>query len=108
MKKLVIVFVGGFVFTGVPTLASSPDAWSEYYQKVTTSCLKASNLSNSQPMGKIISFSEIGYEALLVQGQYPQPHMNNQVGQMLCLFNQKTGQASVMDANQIMENPSQE
>ncbi|HEY9769889.1 MAG TPA: hypothetical protein V6C71_15575 [Coleofasciculaceae cyanobacterium] len=88
MKRLFIVMVGSFVFSGVPTLASSPDAWSEYYQKVTKSCLKASKLSNSQLRGKIISFSDIGYEALLVQGQYPQPHMNNQVGQMLCLFNQ--------------------
>jgi hypothetical protein len=39
----------------------------------------------------------VGYDALVVSGTYPQPHMKNQPGKMLCLFNKKTRKASVSE-----------
>lgn len=106
MKRLLSILVGSLLFAGCTALASSPDAWKQHRQEVIKSCLKVSGLRNPQPVGDIITFSdEVGYDALLVRGRYPQPHMNNQVGQSLCLFNRKTRQAYTTEANQQM-NPA--
>lgn len=99
-QGLVAVIVGGSLFTAIAVKASSPDAWKQHYQEVTASCLKVSGLRNAKPVGKIIGFGDnVGYDALLVRGNYPQPHMNNQVGQSLCLFNRRTRQAYTSEAN---------
>lgn len=81
--------------------ASTPDAVRQHQQEVTNRCLQISGLRNPQSIGNIIIFGDdIGYDALMVRGNYPQPHMNNQVGQVLCLFNRGTRQAYVSDASQ--------
>ena len=47
-------------------------------------------------MGKIISFGDdVGYDSLIIKGRYPQPHMNNKMTQVLCLFNRKTRKAYI-------------
>ena len=42
-----------------------------------------------------------GLTALLVSGRYPQPHMKNRPGQVLCLFDRKNREAFVTDADQL-------
>ncbi|NJP12502.1 MAG: hypothetical protein HC866_26055 [Leptolyngbyaceae cyanobacterium RU_5_1] len=81
--------------------ASSPDAIKKHQQEVLNRCLKASGLKDPKPVGTIIIFgNDVGYDALMVRGNYPQSHMNNQMGQSLCLFNRRTRQAYVSDASQ--------
>jgi hypothetical protein len=106
-KSLLILAMGGVLLTAVAVKASSPDAWEQHYQEVTANCLKVSGLQNAEPAGEIISYSDdAGYDALLVRGNYPQPHMNNQVGQVLCLFNRQTRQAFATDADRLQQSPS--
>lgn len=99
-KGLFALMIGGLLVTAIAVKASSPDAWKQHYQEVNASCLKVSNFRNAKPVGEIVSFSDdVGYDALLIQGNYPQPHMNNQVGKALCLFNRKTRRAYTSEVN---------
>jgi hypothetical protein len=89
------------LLTAPPTEASSPDVIEQHQQEVMNHCLEISNLRNPQPMGSIITFGDdVGYDALMVRGHYPQPHMSNQVGRSLCLFNRRTRHAYTSDASQ--------
>lgn len=104
MKRLLTMIAGSLLFVGCQARASSPDAWEQHYQEVKARCLKVSGLRNPQPVGDIITFPDkVGYDALLVRGRYPQPHMNNQVGQSLCLFNRRTREAYTSEANQLVK-----
>jgi hypothetical protein len=38
---------------------------------------------------------------VLLQGRYPQKHMNNRKGRELCLYERKTGQVSVTEWDSI-------
>jgi hypothetical protein len=68
-------------------IASSPDAMAQHQKEVIFTCLAASGFRNARPIGEIIVFGDdVGYDALRVRGNYPQIHMNNQAGKVLCLF----------------------
>lgn len=96
------ILIGGLLLTAITVNASSPDAWKQHQQEVTAKCLTASGLRNAKPAGQIVGFSDdVGYDAMLIQGNYPQPHMNNQVGRSLCLFNRKTRQVHHSEADQF-------
>jgi hypothetical protein len=82
--------------------ASSPDAWAAYDKAVLGSCIKASGLKNSAPVGKAAQFDDrVGYTALLLQGQYPQKHMKGALGTELCLYNKKSKAAYVTEWDSI-------
>ena len=95
-----------FVFSAVNctpmAMASSPAAWSAHDREVAESCSKASGLKNAVATGKPIVFDDrVGVTALLVSGRYPQPHMKNQLGRVLCLFDRKSREATVSPADQL-------
>jgi hypothetical protein len=106
---LIALAVGAIgVSTAMKTLltntakASSPDAIEQHQREVLNQCLQISGLRNPQPVGSIIIFGDdVGYDALMVRGNYPQPHINNRMGQSLCLFNRRTRQAYSSDASQL-------
>ncbi|MFW9267725.1 hypothetical protein J3P80_04585 [Pseudomonas sp. D2-30] len=82
--------------------ASSSDAWAAYDKKVLASCVKASGLKNAEPVGTAAQFDDrVGYTALLLQGQYPQKHMNGATGTELCLYRKKTKTAVVTEWDSI-------
>lgn len=106
LKSLLALTVGGLLVAAIAVKASSPDAWKQHYQEVTTKCLNVSGLQNAETAGEIISYGDdVGYDALLVRGNYRQPQMNNQVGQVLCLFNRQTRQAVASDAERLQQSP---
>ncbi|MGV0028803.1 hypothetical protein [Phormidesmis priestleyi] len=79
-------------------IASSPAAWAQHKKEVIATCLKTSGFRNAKPVGEIVTFNdEIGYDALQVQGNYPEPHMNNQAGKVLCLFDRRTRKAQTQE-----------
>jgi hypothetical protein len=83
--------------------ASTPEAWSAYDQEVLKACVAASSLRDARPAGTRVDFDDrIGYSALLIVGHYPQPHMRNQPGRELCLFDRRTRTASVSDADRLI------
>ena len=100
MKKLFCIIFGSVLLTLNTAEASTPDAWEEHYKRVISSCTKASNLLNAQGVGKVILIDD--YSALLVSGKYPQPHMKNKIGYMLCLYNRETNKVSVSEANEMV------
>jgi hypothetical protein len=84
-------------------LASTPQAWSAYDSEVLKACVAASSLKDAHAAGRRVDFDDaIGYSALLLAGNYPQPHMHNQPGRELCLFDRRTRTATVSDADAIL------
>jgi hypothetical protein len=85
-------------------LASTPQAWSAYDAEVLKACVAASSLKGAHAAGRRVDFDDaIGYSALLLAGAYPQPHMKNQPGRELCLFDRRTRSATVSEADAILE-----
>ncbi|WP_411885517.1 hypothetical protein [Polaromonas sp. YR568] len=82
--------------------ASSPAAWSAHDKEVAAACVKASGLKDAKPAGQPMAYDDgVGMTALLVAGHYPQPHMKNRAGRVLCLFDRKKREAVVTEADQI-------
>jgi hypothetical protein len=44
----------------------------------------------------------VGYTAMIIQGHYPQPHMKNQRGRVLCLFEKRSRTAYISSADAII------
>ena|SRR5882672_2186361 len=85
------------------TYATSPDAWAAYYKEVTSLCIKASGLRNARPAGDPVDFEDrVGYTAMVIRGDYPQPHMKNQHGRVLCLFEKRSRTPYISPADTII------
>ncbi|MCA3667757.1 MAG: hypothetical protein INF10_01310, partial [Methylobacterium sp.] len=77
-----------FVASAIPAFASSPDAWEELWKKSEAACLQASSLKQAK------SNVVLDFEAVVVRvvnGRFPQPHMNNAATTVYCLYDKKTG-----------------
>ncbi|MBX8610284.1 hypothetical protein OH708_04215 [Pseudomonas capsici] len=101
MKSLIALPIILWAMVGQAS-AATPQAWNALDKAMLDSCLKASQLKDSKPVGSNALFDDrIGYSALLLQGRYPQKHMNNRKGTELCLYNRKSRQASVTEWDSI-------
>lgn len=87
---------------GGPAQASSPQAWSAYDRQVRTACVAASGLAAVRVKGQRVDLPGLGLSALLLEGTYPQPHMGGQKGLELCLVEQRSGRASVAEADRLI------
>jgi hypothetical protein len=84
-------------------VASTPQAWSAYDAEVLKACAAASSLRNPHAAGQRVDFDDAtGYSALLLAGTYPQPHMKNQPGRELCLFDRRTRTAVITEADGLV------
>lgn len=82
--------------------ASSEAAWQQNTQTRQQACLKASGLKAVKVVGKPIQYDDsVGYDAVLLEGRYPQKHMKNQVGRELCLYQRASGKAVVSEADHL-------
>ncbi len=87
-----------------PAWASTAEAWQAHDAMVRAACLKASGLRQVRAVGQVLPFDdEVGYSALLLQGRYPQPHMQGRQGRELCLYRRATGKASVSEADALLK-----
>lgn len=85
-------------------LATAPDASAAYDKEVVSSCVQASGLRNARPAGEAADFDDrIGYTALVIQGRYPQPHMKNRSGRVLCLFEKRSKTPYVAPADAMIQ-----
>jgi len=99
MTKLFIFSIIILLLVNVSGYASSPEAWAEHDRKVREMCIKASGFREAKAEGDITLFpDEVGYSALLIRGSYPQLHMKNREGLVLCVFNRSTDKAYVTEA----------
>ena len=79
---------------------TTPDAWAAHEKEVVSACAAASNLRHAKPGGKLIDFDDrVGFTAVVIAGRYPQPHMKNKRGRVLCLFDKRTRTPYVSDAD---------
>jgi hypothetical protein len=91
--------------SGAP--AATPEAWSAYEQEVVKTGVAASSLRHARAAGERIDFDdEVGFSALLIAGEYPQPHMSTRHGRELCLFNKHTRTATMADADRLISTQS--
>lgn len=51
-------------------------------------------------MSRVVAGSLV---CLLLQGRYPQPHMQGRQGRELCLYRRATGKASVSEADALLK-----
>ncbi len=78
--------------------ASSDQAWAEHDKQLLKACTAASQLKDVHALGKSAEFDDrSGYSALLLQGHYPQKHMNNRKGSELCLYDRRQKTAYVTE-----------
>ena len=89
------------------SLASTPAAWKEYGQKVQNRCLAASSLKGAKPMGERLDMPGPNSEGslisiLMLEGVAPQPFRQGARVRELCLYDQRSGQARVAEADALL------
>ncbi|ALZ08881.1 hypothetical protein CF342_30520 [Pseudomonas aeruginosa] len=98
MSRVVAGSLVCLLLGSAPAWASTAEAWQAHDAMVRAACLKASGLRQVLPFD-----DEVGYSALLLQGRYPQPHMQGRQGRELCLYRRATGKASVSEADALLK-----
>ena len=91
----------------LPALASSPAAWKEYGQKVQSRCLAASSLKGAKTLGERLDLPAPGGDGLMInvlllEGIALQPFRNGARVRELCLYDQRSGQARVAEADALL------
>jgi hypothetical protein len=86
---------------GSPALASSPAAWAAYDARVRAACRAATTLVGSVERGDRLDLPGPALSMFLLEGRYRQAHLQGQRGLELCVFEQATGRASVVDADRL-------
>lgn len=91
-----------FIIAVAPAQSATPDAWSEHQREVVAACILASNLRNPKVGGDFVDFDDrVGYTAVIIDGRYPQAHMKNKRGRVLCLFDKRNRTAFVSPADSL-------
>lgn len=87
-----------------PAEASSPQAWAAYGRQVVAACSAASTLRNPRPAGERVDLPAANgspMSVLLLEGNYPQPHMASRKGLEICLYDGTTRRARVAEADRL-------
>lgn len=84
--------------------ASSPEAWAAHKAEVVAKCKQASGLKNPSLVGQLVEYDDsVGFTAALIAGVYPQPHMRQQPGHSLCLFDRRSRTAQAAPADSLKQ-----
>ena len=84
--------------------ASSPEAWAAHKAEVVAKCKQASGLKNPRLVGQLVEYDDsVGFTAALIAGAYPQPHMRQQPGRSLCLFDRRSRTAQAAPADSLKQ-----
>jgi hypothetical protein len=105
MKTTTLLLLAMIAFAGQAS-ASSPDAWKAFDKTLVDSCVAASSLKNAKPAGAPAMFDDsVGYNALLIKGQYKQAFMKNKTGTELCLYDRKNKKALITEWDNVTTLP---
>ncbi|WP_296178144.1 hypothetical protein [Pseudomonas sp. UBA1879] len=105
MKRTTLVLLALTAVAGQAS-ASSPDAWKAFDKTLIDSCVAASTLKNAKPAGAAAMFDDsVGYNALLIKGQYKQAFMKNKTGTELCLYDRKNQKALITEWDNVTTVP---
>ncbi len=87
-----------FTFPFLAAQASSSQAWNEQRQQMLKACLAASQFKDAHARSKPAEFDDqVGMSALLIEGVYPQKHMQQRTGTELCLYDRQHQRAFVSE-----------
>ncbi|MDH0748406.1 hypothetical protein N5D61_18960 [Pseudomonas sp. GD03842] len=105
MKLTALALIALATIAG-PASASSTEAWNAFDKKLVDSCVAASTLKNARPAGAAAMFDDsVGYNALLIKGQYKQAFMKNKTGTELCLYDRKHQKALITEWDNVTTPP---
>ncbi len=100
MKKLLSCVL--FALSAPLVHASDAAAWQQNEMQRQRACLLASTLAQTKIVGKPVLFDDsTGFDALLLEGRYPQKQMKNRIGRELCLYHRASGRAVVSEADHL-------
>lgn len=88
-----MALVAAALLHAIPARATAPAAWSAYAKEVRTKCAAASGLRNVTFVGFAQFGDDVGWDAVRLQGHYPQPFMHGKSATMICLFNRRDRRA---------------
>lgn len=73
--------------------ASSPAAWADLFKRASAACVKASALTKAKAVTPVDFTDKV---LVIVDGQWPQPHMKNAAARFVCLYDKRarTAEAS--------------
>lgn len=77
-----------------PALASSAQAWAELFARASKACIRASELSGAKA-GQPADFQD--KVLIMVDGRWPQPHMNNAPARFACLYDKRSRRAEARE-----------
>jgi len=98
---LVVAFSG--ILGVARTRGTTPEAWAAHEKEVVTACTAASKLRDPKPGGSTVDFDDrVGVSALIIDGYYPQPHLKDKRGRVLCIFDKRTRTGFVSAADSIV------
>lgn len=80
-----------------PTYATTPDNNAKLDNLSQTACIKSSGLISATASSPIRFSDKLLVEARVIEGVWPQAHMNGAQARMLCLYNRKTKQVEVQE-----------
>jgi len=85
-----------------PAFSTTPEAWSSDEAEMVAKCTRASGLKDVKLVGELVEYDDsVGFTAALFAGTYPQPHMRNQPGRRLCLFDKRSRTAHTAPADSL-------
>jgi heat shock protein HslJ len=81
-------------------IASTPDQWAKVDKASEAACLKAAKLTNAM-VGPATRYSDrMLIDARVVEGNWPQPHMQGAKARMLCLYHRKSKRVEVQEMSE--------
>ena len=99
---LVVAFSG--ILGTARVRGATPEAWAAHEKEVVTTCAAASKLRDPKPGGSAVDFDDrVGLTALIIDGYYPQSHLKNKRGRVLCIFDKRTRTGAVSAADSIVQ-----
>jgi heat shock protein HslJ len=80
-----------------PAMAATPESYAKLDKATKAACIKAAGL-NDASVGPSVRFSDrMLIDARIVEGTWPQTHMNGAKASMLCLYNRKSKRVEVQE-----------
>jgi hypothetical protein len=96
MKAISAFFLVSAIFS-TQCHGSSNDAWAELDKQSAKACISASKFLKAKA-GPATQFSDKNpYDVRIVSGTYPQKHMKDAKGKVLCLFSRATKKTEVQE-----------
>ncbi|MBG1231429.1 hypothetical protein [Aestuariivirga litoralis] len=97
MKLALFMLFTAIGLAATPALASSDAAWAALNKASAKACIAATGFKNAKVSAPTGFSDTVGYDARIVTGTYPQKHMKNATGQMLCLYARKSKTVEVQE-----------